>query len=116
VKKYLSMILAALLALIAQAAVWEVSWDAPSERTDGTPLAAGEIAGYWLYDLSGDVPQRLMYSEAMTASVTVTVANVTASVAAVDVWGEEGEMSESVVLNRGAAPGRPVQIKAKRTK
>jgi hypothetical protein len=87
---------------VVQGAAISLSWIAPSERVDGTPIAMSEIAGYRVYYgvSQGDYSEKVDIADSSTMQVTLN--NVPSGtyyivVTTFDTDGRESWYSEEVV-------------------
>lgn len=80
-----------------------LSWVAPSEREDNTPISMSEIAGYRIYygtapgDYQYDIEINDAYNDA--ADISLLQGTYYAVITTVDVDGRESVFSEEVILN-----------------
>ena len=79
-----------------------LSWVAPSEREDNTPISLSEIAGYRIYygTAPGDYQYELEISDAYNDVVDISLLQGTyyAVITTVDVDGRESVFSEEMIL------------------
>jgi len=87
---------------IVQGAAISLSWTAPYEREDGTPISMSEIAGYRVYygTAQGDYTEQVDVADSSTMEVTLN--NVAAGtyyivVTTYDMDGRESGYSEEVM-------------------
>jgi hypothetical protein len=87
---------------IVQGAAISLSWTAPSEREDGTPISMSEIAGYRVYygTSQGEYTEQVDVADSSTMQVALN--NVAAGtyyivVTTYDMEGRESAYSEEVV-------------------
>ena len=74
-----------------------MSWSAPTQREDGTPLAADEIASYEIYHLNdddGSMDVITVAGDATEYSIDLTAGSHELGVAVIDVYGSRSQMSE----------------------
>ena len=79
-----------------------LSWTAPSEREDNTPISMSEIAGYRIYygTAPGDYQYEIEVNDAYNAEADISLlpGNYYAVITTVDVDGRESMFSEEVIL------------------
>lgn len=83
-----------------------VTWVAPSEREDNTPISPAEIAGYRVYygNSQGDYPNRIEIGDAYDNDVDTNDLNLPAGtyyavITTLDTDGRESAFSDEVTLN-----------------
>ena len=80
-----------------------LSWTAPSEREDNTPISMSEIAGYRIYygTTPGDYQYEIEINDAYNdvADISLLQGTYYAVITTVDVDGRESVFSEEVILN-----------------
>ena len=80
-----------------------LTWAAPSEREDNTPISMSEIAGYRIYygTTQGDYQYEIEINDAYNdvADIGLLQGTYYAVITTVDVDGRESVFSEEVILN-----------------
>jgi len=99
---FLFLISMAVVSLRAHADTASVSYDAPTEREDNTPLAPSEIAGFNVYDSTGAVIKKLDGS-ARSFDLTAGSAEQSLYLTTLDTDGRESAFSAAVVIPAGKA-------------
>jgi hypothetical protein len=82
--------------------VLSLSWIAPSEREDGTPISMAEIAGYRVYygAVQGSYTHQVDIADSATMQVTLSdlaTGTYYFAVTAIDTDGRESDLSRQVV-------------------
>jgi len=80
-----------------------LSWVAPSEREDNTPISLSEIAGYRIYygTTQGDYPNKIEINDASedVADISLSQGTYYVVITTVDMDGRESVFSEEIILN-----------------
>lgn len=93
------LVILSVFALSANAADVEISWDAPTERVDGSPLSVEEIRQFNIYYLSNGVEQvQSAQGDESTATITSLFGLYAFSMTTVDINGLESERSDPLEL------------------
>lgn len=119
---FVAIVLAAVVTQAAEVTA-NLEWTAPTERTDGTPLAPEEIANYRVYygvdSPPGDEPVAVIEGQAETLTIDLAPRpesyTVQFAVTAVDADGRESERSnvvaQSFMVTSTAAPSAPTRLR-----
>lgn len=121
-KRILILVLAVLLLvpMTAMARTATITWTPPDARTDGTPLAADEIAGYVFSCRLGDVAHADLLDIAGAESSAVTTyadlfgeahGTYQCAMRTVDTTGLESPLSNEVAVIHKAGPLAPGELK-----
>lgn len=102
--RYLILLLLSFTAFADNATV---TYDAPTERVDGTPLAPSEIGGFNVYDSQGNVVKQLA-GDVRDFQVTSTSALQSLYVTTVDTVGRESAYSAEVIIPAGVPDPKPI--------
>lgn len=104
-------LLAAILLAAAQGVFadgLEIAWTIPTERVDGTPLPAAEIAEYEIWVDS--VLQQTVAGTATVSVIQVLPGQRCFEMRTRDTEGREGPFSPAVCKEAKAVPGAPVNV------
>lgn len=106
VKKY-AILLAMILSNVVMADTANLSWTAPTARTDGTPLGPDEIASYTLM-----MNDQVLYQTVAGTSTTIQIDNLDSGeycfeMNTTDTEGRSGPFGDVVCKTVKAAPGAP---------
>lgn len=105
--KKLLVIFLLMISYIAYSGFGNLSWVAPTEREDGTQLAASEIAGYKVYIDGNPYNQGVLFTGS-GAQLELAPGNYAGNVTTVDTAGRQSVFSNTVNIVVLAPPvGRP---------
>lgn len=111
--KNLLLFLLILLSPVLQAATLVVSWEAPTECQDGTPIAACEVDSYTVFYRIGDGVEQSQSAPASPLSIPIEIQNgdsVHVQMIATDVNGRPSVRSESIDIPYVSVPKAPSSV------
>jgi len=98
------------VAVLADTLTWE--WTPPTERTDGTPLALDEIAGYRMI-LNGVEQPTLLTGGENNLTLEAPLGEQCGSFATEDTEGRMSVFTDPVCKTAKGPPGKPVSVSVK---